>query len=173
MAEFDEATAARTRAADLILKSADMLATFEAVNGHKGDLEAIRDHGARAEALNLAQTEAQRAGTTATLDLLNEIAGVQREYVLIMGAVNGHRAALADQEEPPEELIAKVDAILKNEAQVTVRTTTFEDGSTVKKQQASPDPAELSPDPAELRAPSAQPSPDPAELRLPAFPPSR
>ena len=137
MAEFDEAAAARTRAADLILKSADMLAAFEAVNGHRGDLEAIRDHGARAEALNLAQTEAQRAGTTATLDLLNEIAGVQREYVLIMAAVKAARAALADQEEPPEELIAQLDAILKDEARVTVRTTTFEDGSTVKKQQAS------------------------------------
>ena len=137
MAEFDDATAARTRAAALILQSEEMLAAFEAVNGHKGDLAAIRDHGARAETLNLAQTEAQREGTAATLDLLNEIAAVEREYVQIMAAVKAHRAALADQEEPPKELIANLDAIVKNEAQVTVRTTPLEDGSSKKKKQAS------------------------------------
>jgi len=137
MAVFDETVAARTRAADQILTTPEMLQVYDAVAGAKEDLEAIRDHGARAETLNLAQSEAQRSGNEATLKLLEELRWVTSEYAVIMAAVRAARSALADREEPPKELIAKVDAILKNEAQGTVRSKTLEDGSSTKKKQAS------------------------------------
>ena len=137
MSTFNTTVAARTRAANLILTTPDMLAAFEGASGDKADLEAIRAHGARAETLNLAQTDAQRKAKGATIELLSEIAALQREYLVIMAALSAIRAALADTEAPPKELIAQLDAILANEAQVSVRTTTFEDGSTTKKKRAS------------------------------------
>lgn len=63
---FDDEVAARTRAAAQILAHDEMLAVFRSVFGAEEDLTAIRDHGRRAEAQNLAQTKAQEGGSLAT-----------------------------------------------------------------------------------------------------------
>lgn len=126
---FDDVVAARTRAAAQILRSPEMLEAYLASGGAEDDLRAIRDHGARAEALNLAQTKAQGSGETATLQLLEELAWVQREYVLIMGALRGERGALVETG-ASSDLIAEIDRILEDEAQVSIRTAALADGTT-------------------------------------------
>lgn len=133
---FDDVVAARTRAAIQMLETADMLEAYLVAGGKQTDLTAIRDHGTRAEALNLAQTAAQASGGAATLTLLQELAWVQREYVTIMAALRSERVDLVEAGATPE-VLERVDAILKDETQVSVRTTTFADGSTQKKRQAS------------------------------------
>ncbi len=135
---FDDVVAARTRAASQILGSPELLAKYVAAGGKDADLIAIRDHGQRAEALNLGQGQSKTAGTVATLDLLTELAAVQREYAQIMAIVRAVRGELDDVEEGREaDLIEALDGILENQAQVSVRTTAVAEGATRKKRAPS------------------------------------
>lgn len=133
---FEDVVAARTRAAAQILASPEMLEAYLASGGAEGDLTAIRDHGQRAEALNLAQTQAQGTGEAATLKLLEELASVQREYVLIMSALRAERGAQVEAG-APSELVQQIDNILDDEAQVSVNVTALADGTTKKTRKSS------------------------------------
>ena len=101
---YDDVVAARTRAAIQILETADMLEAYLVAGGKPTDLTSIRDHGTRAEALNLAQTAAQASGGAATLAVLQELAWVQREYVTIMAALRSERVDLVEAGATPEVL---------------------------------------------------------------------
>lgn len=133
---FNDTVAARTRAAAQILQSEEMLAVFKSVYGSEADLTAIRDHGRRAEALNLAQTKAQEAGSVATLQLLEELADVQRKYVLFMSALRAERGAQVEAG-APAELIKQIDTILADQAQVSVYTAVLADGARTRSQKPS------------------------------------
>ncbi len=118
---FNPTASARTRAAEAILGTPDLLARYAAAGGLREDLEAIRDAGLRAEALNLAQTQAQAAGGGATTSLLQGFAAVQRDYSRTMAVATAARADLA-RSAAPADVIAALDGILANEATVVVQT---------------------------------------------------
>jgi hypothetical protein len=126
--------AARTRAAQQILDTADLLSLYESVGGLASDLEAIRDSGLAAEAGMLAQGSARSAGEAATADVLKSFAALQKEYVAVMAAVQAARRDLEKGGAGHETLVA-VDRILVNEAQIVVQTAAQPDGS--KKRTAS------------------------------------
>src|SRR5262249_27876827 len=71
--------AARTRAAQQILDTSDLLSLYESVGGLVADLHAIRDAGLAAEAQALAQSSAKSAGEAATLEVLTAFAALQKE----------------------------------------------------------------------------------------------
>ena len=120
-ASFNSTVAARTRAADQILRSKDLLATYEGHGGLKDDLTFIRDVGHKAEALNQAQSGAQAAGGAATLAVLETFAGLQKEYKSVMAVV---QAVLHDLQraKAPHDVLAALEKILVNEAEVAVRS---------------------------------------------------
>lgn len=124
--------AARTRAAQQILDHLDLFAVYESVGGLKADLEAIRDAGLASEAQMLAQGSAKSAGEAATLDVLSAYAAVQKEYVAVMAAVQAARRDL-EKAGAAAEVLAEVDRILENEAQVVVSTTAQPDGGKKRK----------------------------------------
>ena len=126
--------AARTRAAQQILDHSDLREVYESVGGLPADLEAIRDAGLAAEAQLLAQSSAKSAGSAATLDVLTAFAALQKEYVAVMAAVQASRRDL-EKANAAADVLAEVDRILVNEAQVVVSTTAQPDGS--KKRKAS------------------------------------
>jgi hypothetical protein len=120
IASFNDAVAARTRAAAQILLTPELRARYEAHGGLVEDLEHVRDAGLRAETLNQAQTEAQAAGKGATLTVLERFGALQREYKAIMAVVQATRFDLV-QAKAPRDLVAAVDQILKDETQVHIR----------------------------------------------------
>jgi len=118
---FNSVVAARTRAADQILRLAELLAVYEACGGLREDLVAIRDAGQRAELLDGAQSAAQAAGGAATSDVLTAFAALQADYKAVMAvakAVQGDLAR-ADADAATQSAIAK---ILVNEAEVSLRS---------------------------------------------------
>src|SRR4051794_41032870 len=117
---YTSIVAARTRAAEYILGNKELLAQFEAKGGLKEDLIAIRDAGRRAEALDVAQKGAQAAGGAATVEVGETFANVQREYVSIMAVVQAVRHDF-DRPGTPADLLAELDRILVNEAEVSIR----------------------------------------------------
>lgn len=130
---FDAATvAARTRAAQQILDHEELRALYESTGGLLADLHAIRDAGIAAEAQMLAQSSAKSAGAAATLDVLAAFAALQKEYVGVMACVQAARRDL-EQAGAEAEVLAAVDRILRNEAQVIVSTTAGPDGAKKRK----------------------------------------
>ncbi|MFT3764516.1 MAG: hypothetical protein QM820_03210 [Minicystis sp.] len=127
---FDSTVAARTRAADRILSTPDMLAAYEAKGGLAEDLKKIRDTGHEAEVLSQAQSAAQAAGGAATLTVLTDFATLQKEYSAVMAVVQAARHDLATAQ-APAEVIKNVDRILINEAEVLIKTATDKDGKPV------------------------------------------
>lgn len=125
---YNSTVAARTRTAEQILGCADLVAGYEELGGLRLDLEEIRDAGLAAEAANLGQSQARSVGKGATLDVLARFASAQKEYSAVMAVLQAARADLVRQG-APEALIAKVDDIIRNEAQVTVRTVEVEGGT--------------------------------------------
>jgi hypothetical protein len=121
--------AARTRTAQHILALADLLALYEAKGGLRRDLEAIRDAGLKAEAHSLAQSVAKGEGSGASLHALEAFAALQREYNEVMAVVQAVRGDLA-KAGAGVELIAAIDRILVNEAQVVIRAVEKEGGGT-------------------------------------------
>ena len=122
-----DVVAARTRAAQQILGDQGLLARYEAVGGLYEDLEAIRDAGLRAEAQSLEQSTSKGQGKGATLDVLQAFVSLQREYTALMAAVQAARGDLA-RAGAPNELLAAVDQILVNEAQVVLVSAQQPDG---------------------------------------------
>lgn len=135
---FDDVVAARTRAASQILGSEALLRAYEQVGGMRDDLVMIRDQGLRAEALNLGQGQSKTASEAATLSLLTELAEVQREYAQVMAVVRAVRGELDEAEGGRDaELIKALDRIIKNEAQVSVRTAPVAEGEARRKRAPS------------------------------------
>ncbi len=118
---FNSVVAARTRAATQILETADLVAKFEDLGGLHRDLLLIRDTGREAEAANLDQSQAKSGGKVATIDVLSKFADTQREYSAVMAVFNAVCAEL-DRNGAAPELITRMKDILRNEAQVTVKT---------------------------------------------------
>ncbi len=129
---FDSTVAARTRAAAQILATPDLFASYEAKGGIKEDLESIRDHGQKAEALSQAQSAAQAAGGAATLQVLGSFVGLQKEYTAVMAVVQAARLDLA-KARASMGVMSAVDRIIVNEAEVAIRTVVAQDGKSSKK----------------------------------------
>lgn len=129
---FDSTVAARTRAADHILSTPELLASYEARGGIQQDLESIREQGQRAEALSLAQSAAQAAGGAATLYVLGSFVRLQREYTAVMAVVRAVRFDL-ESAKAPIEVVSAVDRIIVNEAEVAIRTVASAEGTSKKK----------------------------------------
>ena len=72
---FNSVVAARTRAANQILSTPDLVAKYVALGGLSRDLETIRKAGLEAEAANLGQSQSHSAGKSATVDILASFAG--------------------------------------------------------------------------------------------------
>lgn len=132
---FDSTVAARTRAADHILSTPELLASYEARGGIQQDLESIREQGQRAEALSLAQSAAQAAGGAATLYVLGSFVRLQREYTAVMAVVRAVRFDL-ESAKAPIEVVSAVDRIIVNEAEVAIRTVASAEGTSKKKKKA-------------------------------------
>lgn len=129
---FTAQVAARTGAAEEILKTKALLDVYLAKGGKKKDLETIRDRGLEAQAFNLGQSTAGGAGKAATLDVLTAFVDAQREYVAIMAIV---RAARHDLEEAgaSADTLKAIDQILLNETAVIISTAATQEGKPVRK----------------------------------------
>lgn len=135
---FNSTIAARTRTADLLLTTKDLLALYEGLGGLADDLEQIRSSGLEAEALNLAQSNSQAAGGAATTQVLTSFAALQKEYKSVMAVVQAVRFDLG-RAGASAELLATMDRILVNEAEVTVTSVldpAAPDGTKAKKKKA-------------------------------------
>ncbi len=117
---FGSKVAARTRTAVQILDTAELVAKYEEQGGLARDLERVRDAGLEAEAANLGQSQSKTGGKSATVEVLTTFAAIQKEYSSIMAVVRMVRAELARGGEAA--LVGPVDAIIKIEAEVGVRT---------------------------------------------------
>ncbi len=117
---FNSTVAARTRAAIQILETPDLLTKYDELGGLQRDLVAIRDAGLEAEAANLSQSQAKSTGKGATIDVLAGFASLQKEYSSVMAVLQAVRAELY-RTGAPADLVAKMDGIIRNEAQVTVK----------------------------------------------------
>jgi hypothetical protein len=98
------------------------------------NFEAIHKAGLEAEAVNLAQSQAKSEGKSATVDVLASFASLQKEYKSVMGVVNAVKAEIARNEES-SDLLTKLEGILINEAELSVKTIEEEtpEGVTQKK----------------------------------------
>ena len=128
---FDSTVAARTRAADHILKTPELLSAYEAKGGLATDLQGISDNGHRAEVLSQVQSSAQAAGGAATFTVLSEFRTLQKEYKAVMGVLQAVRHDLGEAK-APAEVVKGVDKILINEAEIYFRTETDPQGNTKK-----------------------------------------
>jgi len=117
---FNSTVAARTRAADQIVRQPDLLAVYEARGGLREDLVAIRDAGKRAELLSGAQSVAQAAGGAATSDVLTDFGALQDEYKSVMAVVKAVEGDLT-RAGADATVLSAVERILVNEAEVSVR----------------------------------------------------
>jgi hypothetical protein len=129
---FNDVVAARTRAAQQILNTPDLLARFEVLGGLAADLQTIAQVGLAAEALNHAQAEAKTSGKSATLEVLQAFEALQLEYSLVLGIARAIRGDLVTEKEP-EQVIGRLTDIIKNEAQLTVSIEDGVDGTKVHK----------------------------------------
>ena len=127
---FNSVVAARTRAAIQIIETPDLLNKYEELGGLRRDLEAIRDAGLEAEAANLSQSQAKSTGKGATIDVLAGFASMQKEYSSVMAILQVVYADLV-RTGAPAGLIAKMEGIIRNEAQVTV--SAYEEGGEKKR----------------------------------------
>ena len=116
---FDSTVAARTRCAEHILGTPDLLTLYTGLGGLDSDLESIRDPGKEAEALSQSRSAAKAVGGAATLDVLTSFTALQTEYKAVMAVVQAVEGDLESAGAAPE-LIAQVQQILVNEAEVTV-----------------------------------------------------
>ena len=131
-AAFNSTVAARTRTAENILRDKELLALYIDAGGLKDDLETIAKAGHRAEAMNHAQSSAQATGNAATEEVLTAFVQLQKDYRGIMAVVQAVLHDLRVAEAGPD-LIAAVEKILANEAEVSIRTLTGADGKKKKK----------------------------------------
>jgi hypothetical protein len=117
---FNSLVAARTRAATQIVEIADLLDKYQALGGLARDLEAIRQAGLEAEAANLEQSQSKAAGKGAGVEVMTHFAELQKEYAAVMAIVTAVRADLA-RNNASADLITRLDGIIANEAQLSVK----------------------------------------------------
>ena len=120
-AAYNDTVAARTRAANLILNTADLLAAYQHCGGLASDLEGIRDAGLEAEALSHARGAVQAGGVGATLGVQKQFVALQRSYSAIMGVLQAVRFDF-EQDGASADTLAVVDKILADETPVVIRT---------------------------------------------------
>lgn len=118
---FNDIIEARTRTADFILRTADLLAKFIELGGLKSDLEEIVSHGNDAELLDQAQGSAQGKGGAGTIAVLQSFANLQTEYKKVMAVVIAVRRDLQKAGAAPE-VLTEIVRILKDETAVVLRT---------------------------------------------------
>jgi hypothetical protein len=127
---YDSIVAARTRAADEILTTPDLLAAYEARGGLAEDLQGISGAGHRAEVLSQGQSGAQAAGGAATEEVLTSFAALQKEYTAVMAVVQAVRLDLI-KVGAPADVVKAIEKILVNEAEVLIKPVKGEDGKPV------------------------------------------
>ena len=118
---YNSTVAARTRAADQILRTPDLLASYEERGGLKEDLKEIVARGQEAELLSHAQSAAQAQMGGATRTGLEDFVALQKEYAAVMAIVQAVRNDL-ERQGADAELLAAVDHIIVNEADLVIRT---------------------------------------------------
>ncbi|APR82039.1 Hypothetical protein A7982_07388 [Minicystis rosea] len=128
---FDTTVAARTRAADHILKTPALLSAYEERGGLPTDLQRISENGHRAEVLSQVQSSAQAAGGAATFTVLSNFRALQKEYNAVMSVLQAVRHDLGEAS-APAEVMKSVDRILINEAEIYFRTETDPKGNDKK-----------------------------------------
>ena len=128
---YNTIVAARTRAAEYILTTAELLQEYEAAGGLVADLQKIVAFGSDAEALSHAQLGAASGSSGSTVSLLARFAELQTEYSAIMACVQAVRHDLAEAG-ADNDLLAAVDSILADETEVVIRTVTSADGAKKK-----------------------------------------
>lgn len=129
---FNDIVAARTRTAEHILASPQLLSLYEARGGLASDLVTIAMAGRRAEALNQAQMSAQASTAAATQIVTERLTALQTEHGQIMAIAQAVRHDLARMNTDLEILHA-LDKIMKNDGQLIVRTVTSAKGESVRK----------------------------------------
>jgi hypothetical protein len=127
---YDTVVAARTRAADEILATPDLLAAYEARGGLADDLRGISGAGHRAEVLSQTQSSAQAAGGASTEDLLTAFTALQKEYGAVMAVVQAVRLDLI-KAQAPADVVKAIEKILVNEAEVLIKPVKGADGKPV------------------------------------------
>jgi hypothetical protein len=121
MNAYNDKVAARTRAAEMVLGTPDLLTRYEAQGGLKEDLQSIRDSGKRAEALNMARATNTRLSVEATAVVMEKFQNLRVDYSQIMAVLQAVRGDLLVAKAPPAQ-VAGVDKILANEAALAVET---------------------------------------------------
>jgi hypothetical protein len=113
---FNSSVAARTRAADEILRSAERLAIYVAQGGRAEDLRQIVELGQRAERQHQDQTWTQAAGGAATETVQTQFRAMRSEYRKVKAAV---RAVMKDLGESgaPVEVLRTVQQVLADESE--------------------------------------------------------
>lgn len=129
---FNESVAARTRAAQAILSTPELLSLYEKIGGLQEDLIQIAESGLEAEAANLGQSLAKGESVGTTAKALLKFETLRKDYVQVMGVVQAVRGDLK-RANASEELLATIDQIIKNEAPVRIVTSADEEGGEVKK----------------------------------------
>lgn len=124
---FDAVVAARTRAAQQILSSPDLLAAWIARGGLAVDLEGIAVAGRDAEAFNHAQGSARSDGKAATAEVIRAFNALQKDYSLVMAVVRAVRGDLA-RAKADNAIMTRLDDIITNTAAVTVEIHEQPDG---------------------------------------------
>lgn len=122
---FNSRVAARTRAAEHILVSPELLALYEDSGGLRGDLEEIRDLGRRAEVASQARSGVKADSGSATQAALDGFAALQRDYAAVMAVVQACQRDLAKQGAAAHTL-GLLDGILRDQTAVRMRVETIE-----------------------------------------------
>ena len=125
---FDSNVRARTRAADFIRSTPELLAAFVTRGGMQSDLLLIIEAGMRAEAANLAQSGRMADGKAATVDVTTRFAALMREYKAVMAIL---RAVLRDMKRADADvtLVAQLAQVLVDETDVSVTVKPNSDGT--------------------------------------------
>lgn len=126
---FNSTVAARTNVARQILQSSELLARYVAAGGLREDLTLLVAIGERAEALAVAQSEAQAQGGAATAAVRADFAALQAEYKAVMVIVKAARHTLLRSGADKDVLIA-LDKILRDESETTVRAVSGDAAAT-------------------------------------------
>lgn len=129
---FDAVVAARTRTAQQILGTPDLLAGWISRGGLAIDLEAIAVAGRDAEAFNHAQGSARSDGKVATADVIRAFHALQKDYSLVMAVVRAVRGELA-RGNADDAVMTRLDDIITNTAAVTVDIQEQPDGKKSRK----------------------------------------
>lgn len=125
---------ARTGVADHILKTPELLAKYVAVGGLPADLEKILHAGLDAQAANQGQSTSAGTGTGATREALKAFRALKEEYGSVLGILIAVRHAQEEAGAAPA-LLAQIDQIITNEAELAARTVEIQIGEPPQKEE--------------------------------------